>query len=508
MPDRYHPDRALGALFEAVQRAPLFADAKTFADALPREAPSTLVARYEAARHQPGFDLRAFVDTHFDLPRRVPPALLANVQPDLASHLRTHWPALIRVDDAALAPTSSLLPLPHPYVVPGGHLREMHYWHSYFIMLGLAASGQMELVRGMLENFARLIDDLGFIPSATRTYHLSRSQLPFFAPMVLLLAHAEGLAAARTYLPSLEREYAFWMDGETEVSAEQPAVRHVVRLPDGTLLNRYWDRLTTPRPASFREDVARAASLPEALRAPFYRHLRAASASGWDLSSRWLADGITPNTIHTTDIVPVDLNVMLWILEQTLALLSDGPAAEQFLTRSAQRAEALVHLTWKAEAGFFHDYDFVAGTHTPTTSLAGLFPLYAGLATPDQAQAVVQTVAQHLLADSGFLTTTAETGLPWDAPYGWAPLQWIAIHGLRRYNYHPLADAGQIRWLTLNESVYLRTGQTMETYDVQSLMMAPTYPPQDGYAWTNGVALALMARRPAVAAPLADLPLP
>ncbi|MEJ7664338.1 MAG: trehalase family glycosidase [Hymenobacter sp.] len=39
-------------------------------------------------------------------------------------------------------PYSSLLPLPRPYVVPGGRFREMYYWDSYFTMLGLRAAGR------------------------------------------------------------------------------------------------------------------------------------------------------------------------------------------------------------------------------------------------------------------------------------------------------------------------------------------------------------------------------
>jgi alpha,alpha-trehalase len=40
----------------------------------------------------------------------------------------------------------------------------------------------------MIDNFAYLIDTYGFIPNGNRTYFLSRSQSPFFACMIQLLA--------------------------------------------------------------------------------------------------------------------------------------------------------------------------------------------------------------------------------------------------------------------------------------------------------------------------------
>ena len=53
-------------------------------------------------------------------------------------------------------------------------------------MQGLAASNRCDLMEGMLDNFAYLIDQFGHIPNGNRTYYLSRSQPPFFASMINL----------------------------------------------------------------------------------------------------------------------------------------------------------------------------------------------------------------------------------------------------------------------------------------------------------------------------------
>ena len=162
----------------------------------------------------------------------------------------------------------------------------------------------------MVRNFAWLIDRYGHVPNGNRSYYLSRSQPPFFPLMVELLAAREGSAAYQEFLPQLRREYDFWMDGADSVEAGQ-ARRRVVRLPDGALLNRYWDDRDIPREESWREDIetARASGRPPA---EVYRNLRAAAESGWDFSSRWFADGRTLGTIRTVELAPVDLNSLLY----------------------------------------------------------------------------------------------------------------------------------------------------------------------------------------------------
>ncbi|MFV2797726.1 trehalase family glycosidase, partial [Escherichia coli] len=142
---------------------------------------------------------------------------------------------------------------PQSYIVPGGRFSETYYWDSYFTMLGLAESGREDLLKCMADNFAWMIENYGHIPNGNRTYYLSRSQPPVFALMVELFEE-DGVRGARRYLDHLKMEYAFWMDGAESLIPNQ-AYRHVVRMPDGSLLNRYWDDRDTPRDESWLEDV-------------------------------------------------------------------------------------------------------------------------------------------------------------------------------------------------------------------------------------------------------------
>ena len=481
----------------------MFADSKTFVDARPLEAPADIVTGYASARGAAGFTLPAFVQQHFALPPSVGEDFRTDSSQTMEEHIRALWPVLTRPPDTADA-RSSLVPLPQPYVVPGGRFREVYYWDSYFTMLGLVASGRTDLVRDMLDNFAYLIRTVGHIPNGNRSYYLSRSQPPFFAAMVGLYAQATDTAQALTYLDALEAEHAFWMDGAERLAPGQ-AYRRVVKLRDGSILNRYWDDRADPRPESFRPDYELGQTLPAAGREAFYRNVRATAESGWDFSSRWLRDPKDLRTLETTDLVPVDLNSLLYHAERTIAALrafrgkpGDAEAAQRYSRVAEDRRRALLAAAYDSAGGFFYDVRWLSGARvTDRPTLAAAYPLYFGLATPDQGRAVAARLGREFLKPGGFVTTLIASGQQWDAPNGWPPLEWLTIEGVRRYGRADLADAAAGRWLELNRRTYRATGRMTEKYDVVDLSRRAgggEYPTQDGFGWTNGVALALALR--------------
>jgi alpha,alpha-trehalase len=228
-----------------------------------------------------------------------------------------------------------------------------------------------------------------------------------------------------------------------------------------------------------------------------YRDLRAACESGWDFSSRWLRKGDDLSTIQTTQIIPSDLNALLYLLEQCISRAHDAnndqSGREKFEELCQNRIDAMNETLWNAEEGYFGDLNFKTNTFA-TPSLAMMFPLFAGIATTKQAERTILFVRDHFLWPGGWVTTTNNTGQQWDAPNGWAPLQWITYIGLKNYGFTELAKEGALRWLKLNEDVFKRTGRMMEKYNVEDLSLdagGGEYPVQDGFGWTNGVYLAL-----------------
>ncbi|HTJ93117.1 MAG TPA: alpha,alpha-trehalase TreA [Pararobbsia sp.] len=495
------PSLLYGALYRDVELAHLFPDSKTFADMVPDRAPTRIVRLYHAQRSVRGFDLRAFVGTHFHLPARPPKPPANDANTTVSDHIRALWQVLRRNPDRDTSPWSSLLPLPNSYIVPGDRFDEVYYWDSYFILLGLEQDGQHGLALDTLNNFAAQIDRYGHIPNGNRSYYLSRSQPPFFAAMVALIADHDGDQAYVQYLPELEKEYEYWMRGADELKAGQ-AAHHVVRLSDGTVLNRYWDDRDAPRDESYREDVETARSMPRRSSSDVWRNLRAGAESGWDFSSRWFADGKSLQTIEVTSLVPIDLNTLLFNLERTLAIAhharGDAKLAAHYQSLADARAAAIRRILWDDELHAFGDYDFVHHRLTHRLSAATVYPLYFGVATRDEASTIAGTLEQRLLRPGGLATSTAQTGQQWDEPNGWAPLQYLAIIGLRRYGRDELAHTIATRWIDNNLQFYRRTGKLVEKYDLGSAKPASggEYALQEGFGWTNGVLESLLAMYP------------
>ena len=128
-------------------------------------------------------------------------------------------------------------------------------------MLGLQVSNRVDMIQNMVDNFSYLIDHIGYIPNGNRTYYMGRSQPPFYACMVNLLSEEKGKNILIDYLPQLEKEYNFWMKGIDELNADNLSVKRVALLPDGSILNHYWDENDTPRPEAYQKELKLAQSV-------------------------------------------------------------------------------------------------------------------------------------------------------------------------------------------------------------------------------------------------------
>ncbi|MBL3655714.1 alpha,alpha-trehalase TreF [Fulvivirga sediminis] len=483
------------ALFKDVQLSGIFNDSKTFVDCVADEPLDILASKYKKAVSNDTFDLSQFVHQHFKQPQAGAVSYQSDTAKSMDAHINELWPILTRQPDSTQE-NSSLIPLPNAYVVPGGRFREVYYWDSYFTMEGLVRSSEHDLAKAMVDNFSFLIDSIGFIPNGNRDYYLGRSQPPFYALMVDLIAdNNPGLW--RHYLPYLIKEYDFWMKGVESISDSNKVTKRVVMLDDSTTLNRYWDHYTSPRPESYKEDyeLIQENNLDSA---KAYRHLRAGAESGWDYSSRWLADDRQLSTIHTTDIIPVDLNALLYHLEMTIAKAYDQSGREEnakaFRLKAAARKRAINAYLWNEQIGFYMDFDYIKGKSTRVKSMASAYPLFFNIANTYQAESVTAILLKDFLKAGGFVTTLNNTGQQWDAPNGWAPLQWIAVKGLINYDFDKEAIDAAEKWLTRNRQVYKATGKMMEKYNVEDTTLQTgggEYALQDGFGWTNGVVLAL-----------------
>ncbi|HRG79660.1 MAG TPA: trehalase family glycosidase, partial [Cyclobacteriaceae bacterium] len=234
----------LGELFEEVQLQNILGDGKTFPDCIPKRSLEEINLDYLDQKDKANFELKRFVLDNFDLPKASEPEYKSDLTKSASEHITALWDVLTRTPsysqqsrDTEGKPDEaggSIIPLPHSYIVPGGRFREIYYWDSYFTMLGLKVSGRTDLIQNMVDNFAHLINTVGYIPNGNRTYYLGRSQPPFFSLMVKLLSGLKQNILTK-YLPHLEKEYAFWMQSEN-LTDKNNAQHRVVRMPEGSLL--------------------------------------------------------------------------------------------------------------------------------------------------------------------------------------------------------------------------------------------------------------------------------
>ena len=423
---------------------------------------------------------------------------------------------LQRIDLRVLPPhrdirEHGLLYLPHPYVVPGGRFNEMYGWDSYFIQRGLLRDGELALARAMTDNFLYEIAHYGMILNANRTYFLTRSQPPFLTEMILgVYDRTQDRRWLRSTLPSIERDYAFWT--------------HAPHLVEATGLSRYFDLGDGPAPevvADERDaqgrthydrvrdyyrtheiadyDVSRFYDRDaDRLTDLFYKGDRSMRESGFDPSNRF-----GPFSADIIDHTPVCLNVLLYRMEDDAAriniVLGHTTAAGEWQARARRRRELIDRYLWDPDAGLYFDYNFETKKRRHYEFATTFYPLWAGIASPEQARRVAANLPQFE-APGGVLTSTQTTGSQWDAPYGWAPLQLMAVDGLRRYGYHADADRLARKFVSLVVDDFNAHGTIVEKYDVRrrssdlgaGLRFGYTSN-EMGFGWTNAAVLDLLA---------------
>jgi alpha,alpha-trehalase len=420
-----------------------------------------------------------------------------------------------------------LLYLPHPYVVPGGRFNEMYGWDSYFIQVGLLADGETDKARDMAENFLYEIEHYGTILNANRTYYLTRSQPPFLTEMILGVFEQthdkEWLARTR---PAIEAYYRFWttephLIPETGLSryydsGDGPA-QEVLSDEKDAQGRTHYDRIREyyrdhPDAAKGDYDLDRYYDRANDRLTPlFYKGDRSMRESGFDPSNRF---GLF--NVDITHYAPVCLNTLLFRMEMEAARIEDtlGAAdkAAEWRRRAEARHAAVDRYLWDEASGLYLDYNFETKTRRKYEFATTFYPLWAGLASKDQA-ARVRANLKLFEAPGGLLTSTRVTGNQWDAPYGWAPLQMIPLDGLRRYGYVEDADRVSRKFLSMVVEDFEEHGAIVEKYDVQRRRSDVAAgikfgysANQVGFGWTNAAFLDLLAGlgRPAADRPAAD----
>jgi len=404
-----------------------------------------------------------------------------------------------------------LLYVPYPYVVPGGRFNEMYGWDGYFIQLGLLRDGELALARSMTDNFLYEIAHYGMILNANRTYFLTRSQPPFLTEMILgVYDKTHDRSWLRSTLPAIERYYTFWTTPPHLIESiglsryydlgDGPAPEVVSDERDAQGRTHY-DRVREYYRTHQVDDYDAAQFYDRAadrLTDRFYKGDRSMRESGFDPSNRF-----GPFSAAIIDYAPVCLNVLLYRMEQDAGrmntLLGQSAAAAEWQARARRRRQLVDRYLWDSQAGLYFDYNFETGRRRPYPFATTFYPLWAGLSSVAQARRVVGNLPMFE-APGGIVTSTQTSGSQWDAPFGWAPLQLIAVDGLRRYGYQMQADRIARKFVSLVTQDFEARHAIVEKYDVQrrssdiAAGLKFGYTTNEvGFGWTNAAILELLA---------------
>ena len=398
-----------------------------------------------------------------------------------------------------------LLYLPHPYVVPGGRFNEMYGWDSYFIQVGLLRDGEVKIAKDLADNFLYEVKNYGQVLNANRSYYLTRSQPPFLTQMVLgVYEKTHDREWLQDALPMIQKYYGVWsraphLTPETNLAryfdlgeGPAPEVLSAEKDVDGRThyqlvkeyfkthqitdydVNQYYDRKS------------------DQLKPLFYKGDRSMRESGFDPSNRF-----GPFNIDIIHYNPVCLNSLLYLMEMQTAdilhILGRESEVGGWTKRAAARADKINKLMWDDSDGLYYDYDFVNKKTRHYPFLTAFYPLWAGIASKEQAARVRSNLSKFERV-GGLQTSTHVSGNQWDSPFGWAPLQMIAAEGLRRYGYNEDAERVSTKFLSLVQREFLRQGFIVEKYDVvnggsnvASKIHFGYSANQAGFGWTNSV---------------------
>lgn len=390
----------------------------------------------------------------------------------LEKYIAENWVKCIKENRENIG---ELIALPYPYTVPAvGHFDEMYYWDTYFTNIGLIIAGLGIQAKYNVDNMLYMVDKYGFMPNGNRTYYLNRSQPPFLSEMV---KDVYGIFGDICWLKSayrvLEKEYNFWMKKRCQ--------KNGLNVYGGDVEEDYIDEVA-------EDFVNRAKFRPDGKNADIAKHVIVSCESGWDLNPRWGINGY--------DYVMVDLNSLLYMFEKNMEYFAREIELDdvEIWKKRAEDRRCLMTEVMQDKDGILLDYNVKEDKLSRIFSVASYYPLFAGLASKEQAQAAVDNIGRLEVA-YGIATCEKSDRVSvyqWDYPNGWACLQYIVMLGLDNYGYRDEAKRIAKKYVTLVEKVFEETGNLWEKYNVinGSIEVNNEYEMPAMMGWSAGIYLA------------------
>lgn len=406
-----------------------------------------------------------------------------------------------------------------PFVVPGGRFNEMYGWDSYFESVGLLIDGKVHLAKAMADNFQYEIEHYGKILNANRSYYLTRTQPPFYTSLIReVFEITKDTAWLESHLKTAIKEYeTVWMvQGKrlTENGLNRYFAAGIGMPPEceeghfNSVLKPYAEQLKLPLDdyiSKYNSGTIQNNELDD-----YFIHDRSVRESGHDTSYR--IDG------NCADLNLVELNALLYKYETdfatviqsefngSLTIHSQVYTSSYWLDKASKRKELVNQFLWNKNDGLFVDYNFKSQKQSPFIAATTFVPLWAKMASKEQAAALVKNVLPLLKEEGGIAGSTQKSAgniseerpqRQWDYPNGWAPHQMLIWKGLLNYGYQKEVQELVYRWLfMITNNAINYNGTIPEKYDVVAASHKVfaeygnvgtdfEYITQEGFGWMN-----------------------
>ncbi len=454
-----YPWKNYPVLYNDVQLSGIFPDSKTFADCNTLLDSSQVDSTYKAEKQKDGFKLIDFINTYFVSDSVVPPETKYDTSGTVYDFILSVMEELIKDQNPD---DNTFIDLTYPYIVSNPCAKEIKYYDSYFLLLGLKAMGDEDLTTDMLNNIAGLIDSFGYVPYGNRSYYLNRSALPLFPLMLQMLEVHSSESQPVNYLTQLEKEYRYWMDGKEKLTPANNTSKRVVLMPNGTVLNRHWNNEKTPRPEAYKEDVYTFTKQEKNI--TYYKNIRAKQERQWLSCTE---EKITRefDTVRVEEIIPVALNSMMYIMESELSQLfddtGDSKTSKYYKKLAKERKKTMRKYLWNEETDFFADYYLRTKQTSSYLDQQSFFPLNADLAKKKEARKILEQFLSKSLDEKGirYLNCESKKEMCCYPP----ELQYLAYEALNKFNYNNEAEKVKENWINyVNESIRSNTICTPE----------------------------------------------
>lgn len=392
----------------------------------------------------------------------------------VSAYIQENWNKTIHSPDEMVGKVKVDRPYMSPCIVDV--YTDLYYWDTYFINLGLMFDGYDEQVQNNLDNIAKFINILGYMPNANSL--ADRSQPPLFTRGVYdFYMHKKDIKILERYIDVILKEYRFW---NTNRKNKIGLSSYGNSGSEADILYNY---------EGLHERVEEYAKTPEE-KIIIGKDIMAIAESGLDFNLRFR----TPESkIAAHEFSHLDLDCILYDVEKKISimlrLLERNAESEEYEEYAIKRRELINKYYFDKEKGIYLDYNMKTGKFSEVLTAISFYPYTFGISNDQNSALRVLKQLELSYGLSVAVNRGSDIYFQWDYPCMWPAATCLTYMGLKDIGL--IADAKRIaqKYNTVVSNIFEKTGRIWEKYDASNGQIAVTseYATMEMMGWTAGV---------------------